>query len=164
MSNNLPKNYRCKSLTSKLLATIPNEIFVYVQAPFESVIYNKYYLMLCRHLHPKTNIICVHNGDRYVPVNSRESFMLYLGMLSSVAYRKFINAAMDINLLFMIEAYNDKRYYVINPVFATNRRVNFNAISTFFSIISSFGNAVTIDEKYVEDIIKPESDKRVDRW
>ncbi len=159
-----PKNYGKRSLTARMLATISPNIYVYIPAPFESVIYNKYYLMLCRHLDPDTNIVCVMNDSRYVPVNTKEALMMYLSILSPISYKRFINACFEINLMMIIEAFNDKVYYVINPVFACHKILNFQSISKFFSLVSSFGMDLVIDEKYVKDVIKPQSDDRIAKW
>ncbi len=104
------------------------------------------------------------NDSRYVPVNTKEALMMYLSILSPISYKRFINACFEINLMMIIEAFNDKVYYVINPVFACHKILNFQSISKFFSLVSSFGMDLVIDEKYVKDVIKPQSDDRIAKW
>ena len=98
-----PYRYSYKDMSSRILATIPDSVQVYIASPFENNSYNKYYLLSCRCLHPDTNMICVNAGDKYLPISSKEIYKMYLGVISDFTYRKFIYEAMDINLIIIMQ-------------------------------------------------------------
>lgn len=165
MKRKKPYRYSYKSTASRILAVIPNNITVFIPSPFEYNALNKYYLLSCRKLHPDLNIVCVDMGDRYMPITCKEIYMAYLGISSRLTFRKFMGEAMDINMILTIKGKNDKEYFMINPVFASNNNVNFNVISTIFTATSRFSGEIEIDDKYltskIEDI-KKDSDKRME--
>jgi hypothetical protein len=160
-NNKLPYRYHYRSLASRIIATIPDNISIFIPAPFENISYNKYYLLLCRYLHPETNMVCIHDGSRIVPITSREVLKMYMGVVSYPTYRRFILEAMQLNLLMIVKAINEKEYYIINPVYASHKTLKFNEISKFFTVVSSFSGELIIDEKYIKNDIKSLSDERM---
>lgn len=157
-----PYRYSYRDIASRILATIPETVSVFIPSPFENNSLNKYYLLSCRYLHPELNLVCVDMIDRYVPITSKEIYMTYLGMIHPATYRKFIYEAMDINLLAIIQGKNGKDYFMINPVYASHRALDFNPLTKIFTATSRFSGEIEIDEKYITGKIKADSDKRMD--
>lgn len=161
-NNRKPYRYNYKDMSARILATIPDNIQVYISSPFEVSAYNKYYLLSCRCLHPETNMVCVNTNEKYVPISSKEIYKMYLGVISDATYRRFIYEALDLNLIIVMQGKNGRDYFMINPVYASNKALEFNMIARYFTITSKFSGSIEIDEKYIRDNIKPISDKRLE--
>lgn len=157
-----PYRYSYKDMATRIIATIPDSVQVFVAAPFENNSFNKYYLLSCRYLHPETNMVCVDTGEKYIPISSKEIYKMYLGVISDATYRKFTYEAMDINLLIVMQGKNGRDYFMINPVYASHKSLDFQSMTRFFTVTSKFSGNMEIDEKYIKDNIKPLSDKRLE--
>jgi len=158
----MPYRYSYTSIAERVIGTIPNYISVFIPNPFDSTVMNKYFLLMCKNLHPKTNMVCVKNGSNLVPISSKESLRMYLNDISYPTYRKFTIDAMSMNILMIITGSNDKSYFVINPCYASHNSVNVNEVSKFFSILSQFGGDLVISDEFIFDHVKKKSDERMD--
>lgn len=157
-----PYRYAYKDVATRVLATIPDSIRVYIPSPFEINSHNRYYLFSCKFLHPTMNVVSVLVNGEYIPITSRELYLAYLGGIHNVTFRKFLYEAMDINLMAVIQGKNGKDYFVVNPVYASHRNLELEPVSRIFGLTSRYCGSMEIDEKYILDNIKPQSDKRLE--
>jgi len=159
--NRKPYRYTYRDMATRILANIPDSISIYIPMPFESSSSNRYFLLSCRALHPETNFVSVYTGERYVPIASREIYMMYLGGIGGITFKKFLYEAMDINLIIEMLGKNGKNFYMMNPIYAAHKSMNFDSVVKFFAATSRFSGDVEIDENYIKEHILPNSEKRM---
>jgi len=139
-----PRRYRYKYVDKATMEmnNLPERIVVFNHKPFENNMYNKYYVMMLRNLHPKFNFVSVHNGDRLIPVNSRLALMNYLGNISYVTLNRFLNEMTDNNILLIIKSGNNKTYYMINPAYASDKRMDYKLTIDLFALTNEFSKVL----------------------
>lgn len=162
MKKRKPYKYAYKDIATRIMSSIPENINIYIPMPFEYSSANKYFLLSCMYLHPDTNFVSVRTAERYIPLASRDIYMMYLGGIGPITFKKFLYEAMDINLMIEMLGKGGKNYYMINPVFAAHKNSDFNAITRFFSATSMFSGDIEVNEQYIKDHILPSSNKRME--
>lgn len=136
--------YHYQDVAYSALNEVPEHIEIFQSKPFDNNLFNKYYLMMCRALHPMTNIVCVNNGAKLIAINSKQTMKIYLGGISDATFKRFICEAMEINIIFIIQARNDRYYYLINPAYAACKNLSYKQLFEVFAVISDFSRTMDL--------------------